>query len=64
MDKSQIEELELYREAFYIQKIGNKAVHAALERNKRNNIPSVFAKDGIIYYKMPDGEITRTSPFK
>lgn len=64
MDKKQLEELKLLKDAAYFQQIGNKAVKLAVERNKKNNIPSVFSMDGVIYYKMPDGKITRKSPFK
>ena len=62
MDKP-AQDLELYKEAFFIQSIGNRAVKSAIDKNKKKNIPSVFSKDGIIYYKLPSGEITQTSPF-
>ncbi|NQZ66806.1 MAG: hypothetical protein HRT89_01930 [Lentisphaeria bacterium] len=58
------EELELLKEAFFIQQVGNEAVKNALDNNREKNIPSVFSRDGVIYYKMPSGEITRKSPFK
>ena len=63
MKTKNIDDLELYQEAFLFQKIGNEAVHEALELNKKKNIASVFSKDGIIYYKLPSGEITQESPF-
>ena len=54
---------ELFENALSLQEIGNAAVHHALEENKRKNIPSVFSHDGVIYFKMPNGEITRQNPF-
>ena len=64
MENEKLDELELFQEAFFIQEIGNEAVKNALDNNIKNNIPSVFSKDGIIYYKMPSGQITQESPFK
>lgn len=63
MEVDKIDDLELYQEAFLFQKIGNEAINKALARNKERNIASVFSKDGIIYYKLPSGEITTESPF-
>lgn len=62
--KMKVDNLELYQKAFEIQRIGDEAVQAALKENKELNIPSVFSRDGIIYYLMPSGEITTKSPFK
>ena len=63
MKVANIDDIELYQEAFSIQEIGNKAVKEALKENQEKNIPSVFSKDGKIFYKMPNGEITQKSPF-
>jgi hypothetical protein len=63
MKVDKIDDIELYQEAFSIQEIGNKAVKEALKENQEKNIPSVFSKDGKIFYKMPNGEITQKSPF-
>ena len=35
MKTKNIDDLELYQEAFLFQKIGNEAVHEALELNKK-----------------------------
>ena len=64
MENKQLESSSVYKDAFYIQKIGNKAVNFVLERNKKKNIDSVFSRDGKIFYKLPSGEITEKSPFK
>lgn len=41
-----------------ITKIGNRAVHKAQEENRRQGIPSVYAKKGTIYYQFPNGMIS------
>jgi chromosome condensin MukBEF ATPase and DNA-binding subunit MukB len=57
-------ELALYRRALELQRIGNRAVRAAQEENRRLGIPNVFSRNGRIYYELPNGEITQKSPFK
>ncbi|MCM8535464.1 MAG: hypothetical protein NE334_05970 [Lentisphaeraceae bacterium] len=64
MKSDQIDELELFQEAFFIQEVGNEAIKNALENNKKKKIASVFSREGIIYYKLPSGVITQKSPFK
>jgi hypothetical protein len=59
----QLENSSVYKDAFYIQKIGNKAVNSILERNQKKNITSVFSRDGKTFYKPPSGEITKKIPF-
>jgi hypothetical protein len=63
MKVEKIDSLELYQEAFNIQYVGNNAVKEALKENEEKNIPSVFSKDGKIFYKLPNGDITQKSPF-
>ena len=63
MKDDKIDDIEVYQEAFSIQEIGNKAVKEALKENQEKNIPSVFSKDGKLFYKLPNGEITQKSPF-
>lgn len=41
-----------------ITKIGNRAVHKAQEENRKQGIPSVYAKKGNIYYQFPNGMIS------
>ena len=45
-----------------ITKIGNRAVKKIQEKNRRLGIPNVYAKQGKIYYQLPDGEITSQKP--
>jgi len=45
-----------------LTRIGNEAVHAAQEENRRNGIPNVYVLNGKIVWQMPDGSITTTRP--
>ncbi|MDA0835519.1 MAG: hypothetical protein O2955_21065 [Planctomycetota bacterium] len=38
------------------------AVAKARAENRRLGIPNVHWKDGVCYFELPDGEITRTPP--
>ncbi|RPH57100.1 hypothetical protein EHM82_02050 [bacterium] len=57
-------DFDVYRRALELQRIGSAGVHAALERNRRLGIPSVFSRHGQIYYELPNGEITQKNPFE
>ncbi|HSG39728.1 MAG TPA: hypothetical protein VLE27_08840 [Thermoanaerobaculia bacterium] len=56
-------ELETYKRAAELLRIGNRAVQKAQERNRRLGIPNAYSKDGVPYYELPNGEITRKNPF-
>ena len=64
MRVDKFDDIEIYQRAFEIQEIGNEAVDRVLKENKEKGIPIVFSKDGIIYYELPNGQITTESPFK
>ena len=64
MKVDKFDDIGIYQRAFEIQEIGNEAVKKVLKENKEKGIPIVFSKDGIIYYELPNGEITTESPFK
>ncbi|MCX6579991.1 MAG: hypothetical protein NT166_07370 [Candidatus Aminicenantes bacterium] len=64
MKVDKLDNIEIYQKAFEIQKIGNEAVRKVLKENKKRGIPIVFSKNGIIYYELPNGEITTKSPFE
>jgi hypothetical protein len=57
-------DIQLYLQAAEFKRIGNLAVQKALEENRRLGIPSVFSRNGQIYYELPNGDITREDPFK
>lgn len=64
MRVDKLDDIEIYQRAFEIQKIGNEAVRRVLKENKEKKIPIVFSRNGIIYYELPNGEITTKSPFE
>ena len=57
-------DIQLYLQAAEFKRIGNIAVEKALAENRRLGIPSVFYRNGQIYYELPNGDITRDDPFK
>lgn len=64
MDNNPPLDIQLYLQAAEFKRIGNLAVHKALEENRRLGIPSVFSRNDQIYYELPNGEITKDDPFK
>lgn len=46
-----------------LDRIGNRAVHAAQEENRRLGIPNVYSINGILYYELPNGELSRDDPY-
>ena len=44
-------------------RIGNAAVREAQEENRRLGIPNVYSINGILYYELPSGELSRTDPY-
>jgi hypothetical protein len=55
--------VEDYQNASEIEKIGNEGVSRAKEENRKKGIPIVYSINGDILYELPDGTITRKSPF-
>jgi len=43
-------------------RIGNAAVHAAQEENRRKGIANVYSINGKIVWQLPDGTVTMTRP--
>jgi hypothetical protein len=43
-------------------RIGNTAVHAAQEENRRKGIPNVYVLNGTIVWQLPDGSVTTKRP--
>jgi hypothetical protein len=64
MRVDKLDDIKIYQKALEIQRIGNEAINRVLKENKEKGIPIVFSKNGIIYYELPNGEITTKSPFK
>jgi hypothetical protein len=55
--------IETYHQSSEFQRIGNRAVRKAQEESRRNNVPNVYAHNGILYYELPDGRLTTVDPF-
>ncbi len=43
-------------------RIGNKAVHAAQDENRRKGIANVYVLNGKTVWQLPDGTVTSTRP--
>jgi hypothetical protein len=47
-----------------ITRIGNRAVREAQEENRRLGIPNVYSINGVLYWELPDGTLSRTDPYE
>lgn len=56
-------DLKIYRRTLELLRIGNQAVRAAQEENRRLGIPNSYSRNGKLYFELPSGEITETNPF-
>lgn len=43
-------------------RIGQEAVQKAQEESRRLGVPNVYSYDGVIYYELPNGELTTEVP--
>lgn len=64
MSQRKPQNIETYRLAVELQRIGNRAVRRAQEENRRLGIPNVYSKDGKLYFELPTGEITEKDPLE
>ena len=55
---------ELYERFIEFERIGNRAVRKAQERNRRLGVPNVYSINGTIYYERPDGTLTTEDPYE
>lgn len=55
--------LEVYEKVQELHRIGNRGVQAAQEENRRRGIPNVYSINGILYWELPDGTLSRTDPY-
>lgn len=53
---------EALRKGEEIDRIGNRGVQAAQEENRRRGIPNVYSINGVLYWELPDGTLSRTDP--
>lgn len=56
--------LETYEKVQELIRIGNRAAHAAQEENRRLGIPNVYSINGVLYYELPNGELSRDDPYQ
>jgi hypothetical protein len=55
--------LETYEKVQELMRTANRAVRAAQEENRRLGIPNVYSINGILYYELPNGELSREDPY-
>jgi hypothetical protein len=56
-------DIEIYKEAIEIQRIGNRAVRLAQEESRRMGVPNVYYYNGAIWYELPNGELSTVDPY-
>ena len=55
---------ETYARMENLMRIANRAVHHAQEESRRLGVPNVYSFNGILYYELPNGELSRVDPYK
>jgi len=45
-----------------ILKVASKALKKAQKRSLENGVANVYSKNGTVYFQLPDGTITQTTP--
>ncbi len=53
---------DFVRAAEFIR-IGRRAVKRAQEESRRLGVPNVYSINGMLYYELPNGELSRTDPY-
>jgi len=64
MSKPHSLDIDIYREAAELQRIGNRAVRKAQEESRQLKVPNVYSHNGTIYYELSDGRLTTVDPFE
>jgi hypothetical protein len=59
-----MDDLAVFQIGVEIEKIGNEAIKTVKKENKMMGIPLVFSRNGEIFYELPDGSVTKESPFR
>ena len=55
--------LRTYEMAAELVRIGAQAARDAQEESRRLGVPNVYSILGIIYYELPNGELSRHDPY-
>lgn len=58
----ELDDIEIYKDAVLIERIGSEAVKQAQEENTRLGLPNVYSKRDKLYYQLPNGKITMEQP--
>jgi hypothetical protein len=64
MNTDQPLNLETYRQAAELLRIGSRAVRKAQEESRRLMVPNVYSHNGTLYYELPDGRLTTVDPYE
>ncbi len=62
MGNIEFNNIDIYKRAILIERIGNIGVQKAIEENRLKGIPSVYSINGRIIYELADGTITEIEP--
>jgi hypothetical protein len=54
---------DLYKFFLEMLRIGNRAVKKAQDKNRKNGIANVYAKNNKLVFELPSGKITTSNPF-
>lgn len=54
---------KVLRRADEIERIGQRAVRRAQQESRRLGVPNVYSIKGILYYELPNGELSREDPY-
>ena len=54
---------EALKRAEEIDRIGEQAFRRAQEESRRLGVPNVYSINGILYWELPNGELSRTDPY-
>ena len=55
--------LDTYVKTDELIRIGRRAVRRAQEESRRKGVPNVYSINGLIYYELPNGELSRDDPY-
>ena len=53
---------ETFKKGEEFERIGQRAVRRAQEESRRLGVPNVYSIDGVLYWELPNGELSRTDP--
>jgi hypothetical protein len=57
-------DLETVNRIEELRRIGQRAIERAQEESRRLGVPNVYSIHGILYYELPNGELSRNDPYK